>query len=318
MSSSSIALKLDRIRKEYDTKVAVQELSLQVPHGVIYGIIGPNGAGKTTTIRMIMNITAPDSGTIEYHGQPISPDFRDKVGYLPEERGLYKKMTCEEVILYMAELKSCPPVVCKPRVGPWLERMGLQEYRSKKVEELSKGMQQKLQFITTLIHEPRLVILDELFSGLDPINIELIKDVVLDLKRRGCTILFSTHVMEQAEKLCDHICMIASGKKMLDGSMATVKGTFGKNSIHVRMGSPVGDLSGLPGVKSVISFPNYQELRLNSDANPQIILGKLIEKGALTHFEVVEPSLYDIFIETAKGASIDTSGFTNPAEVTNA
>src|SRR3990172_743367 len=216
-------LELENIRKAYDGKVAVEHLSLSVPKGVLYGIIGPNGAGKTTTIRMVLNIIAPDSGRVIINGKPADISFLDRVGYLPEERGLYKKMTLREVILYMAELKGCKQSVAKERMLPWLKRMSLESYIDKKVEELSKGMQQKLQFITTILHEPDIIILDELFSGLDPLNVELIKGVLLEQKRAGKTILFSTHVMEQAEKLCDFICMISRGQKVLDGKISDVK-----------------------------------------------------------------------------------------------
>ena len=216
-------LKLDRIRKEFSGKVAVDDLSLEVPKGVIYGIIGPNGAGKTTTIRMIMNITIPDSGTITMEGAQTGEAFRNRVGYLPEERGLYKKMTLEEIMIYMAELKDYPASRAAEKIDYWLKRVDLGDYRHKKVEELSKGMQQKLQFITTILHDPDLVILDEIFSGLDPLNMELIKDIILEMKRDGKTILFSTHVMEQAEKLCDHLCMINRGRKVIDGKLTDIK-----------------------------------------------------------------------------------------------
>ncbi|MCP4704402.1 MAG: ATP-binding cassette domain-containing protein, partial [candidate division Zixibacteria bacterium] len=205
-------LRLENICKSYESKKAVDNLSLSVPQGSIYGIIGPNGAGKTTTIRMVMNIIAPDSGKVLVKGGTAKDDFRNHVGYLPEERGLYKKMTLDEIIKFLAEVKGYPVKKTAEAMDGWLEKMSLIDYKQKKVEELSKGMQQKLQFITTLIHQPDLIILDELFSGLDPLNIELIKNVLMEEKRRGTTILFSTHVMEQAEKLCDYICMINGGQ----------------------------------------------------------------------------------------------------------
>ncbi|MDZ4723020.1 MAG: ATP-binding cassette domain-containing protein [candidate division Zixibacteria bacterium] len=300
-------LSLENVRKVYDEKVAVNDLSLQVPKGVILGIIGPNGAGKTTTIRMVMNITAPDSGSVLFEGRKIDESFKNRVGYLPEERGLYKKMTLEEIILYMAQLKDCPRAVAQTRIAPWLERMGLSDYRLKKVEELSKGMQQKLQFITTILHDPDIIILDELFSGLDPVNMELMKGVVQDLKRSGKTILFSTHVMEQAEKLCDHICMISGGNKVIDGTMAEVKARFGKNSVQIVIDGDGSFIRTLPGVKSVMEFGTYHELKLVEGADTQVILRSLIERVNLYRFEVVEPSLYDIFIDMAK---------VNPAEMT--
>jgi len=293
-------LKLDNIRKEFDGKVAVDNLSLEVPKGVIYGIIGPNGAGKTTTIRMIMNIIAPDTGTIYFDGAEVDGSFRDRVGYLPEERGLYKKMTLKEIITYLSELKGCSSKNSSAKINPWLERMGLIDYKERKVEELSKGMAQKLQFITTILHEPDIIILDELFSGLDPVNIELIKDVLLDLKRDGKTILFSTHVMEQAEKLCDHICMISRGQKVIDGLLGDVKADFGRNALQIDFDGDGGFIGSLPGVQGMTEFNNYVELRLTADVQPHEILRAVVNKVTVRRFEVMEPSLYDIFIDMAK------------------
>ena len=293
-------LRLENIRKAFDTKVAVDNLSLEVPRGAICGIIGPNGAGKTTTIRMVMNITVPDSGRILLDGHQVGGDFRNRVGYMPEERGLYKKMTCEQVITYMAELKSYPKAKITPKIGLWLDRMELGEYRQRKVEELSKGMQQKLQFITTVLHEPEILILDELFSGLDPLNMELIKTVILDLKRHGTTILFSTHVMEQAEKLCDHICMISHGKKVLDGSLGEVKSRFGKNAIQLEIDGDGAFVRSLPGVREVTDFNRYLELTLADGADPDAILKGVLQRVRVRRFAIVEPSLYDIFIDIAK------------------
>lgn len=292
-------LELENVRKEFDGKVAVNDLSLKVPEGVIFGIIGPNGAGKTTTIRMIMNITVPDSGRVLYDGRPVGEDFKNKVGYLPEERGLYKKMTLEEVILYMAELKGADARDITTRIDSWLERMNLADYRQRKVEELSKGMAQKLQFITTVIHDPEIVILDELFSGLDPVNIELVKNIILDLKRTGKTILFSTHVMEQAEKLCDYVCMIAHGDKVLDGRLVDIRSRFGRNTIQVDIEGDGAFIRTLPGVKDMTEFNNYVEITMADDARPNEILKALVAKVSVTRFEVIEPSLYDIFIDMA-------------------
>jgi len=293
-------LKLDNIRKEFDGKVAVDNLSLEVPKGVIYGIIGPNGAGKTTTIRMIMNIIAPDSGSIFFDGKEVDGSFRDRVGYLPEERGLYKKMTLREIMTYLADLKGYPSKKTAQAIGIWLERMDLGEYVDKKVEELSKGMAQKLQFITTILHEPDIIILDELFSGLDPVNMELIKDVLLDLKREGKTMLFSTHVMEQAEKLCDHICMISRGRKVLDGRLGDVKADFGRNALQIDFEGDGGFIGSLPGVQAMTEFNNYVEVQLSAEVQPHEILKAVVNKVTVRRFEVMEPSLYDIFIDMAK------------------
>jgi ABC-2 type transport system ATP-binding protein len=305
-------LKLDQIHKEFDSKVAVDHLSLAVPRGVIYGIIGPNGAGKTTTIRMIMDIIKPDSGTIYFDDKPVDSSFKERVGYLPEERGLYKKMTVAEVVVYMAELKGYPPSKTKKKLDGWLERLNLSEYRDGKVEELSKGMQQKLQFITTLMHEPDIIILDELFSGLDPINMELMKDILMDQKREGKTVLFSTHVMEQAEKLCDHLCMINKGNKVIDGKMADVKAQFGKNSIQMEFEGDAGFMRSLPGVAEVMTESNnFIELHLAEGAKGDDILKAAVEKLSVRRFETVEPSLYSIFIDVAK---VDPSEMTTTKE----
>ncbi len=293
-------LKIDAIHKEFDGKIAVERLSLEVPQGVIFGIIGPNGAGKTTTIRMIMNITAPDSGQILIDGKKADESFKNRVGYLPEERGLYKKMTLSEVMIYMAELKGFPRTKAREKIDFWLERVNLLEYKQKKVEELSKGMQQKLQFVTTILHDPDLLILDEIFSGLDPLNMELIKDIIMELKREGKTILFSTHVMEQAEKLCDHICMISHGRKVLDGRLTDIKAQFGKNSIQLDIDGDGKFAAGLPGVKNLTEFNNYIELQLEPDADTNVILKAVAERVHVKRFGLVEPSLYDIFIDLAR------------------
>jgi ABC-2 type transport system ATP-binding protein len=310
-----VYLRLDKIHKQFDAKVAVDHLSLEVPQGVIYGIIGPNGAGKTTTIRMVMDIIKPDSGEVYFDGKPVGAGFKNRVGYLPEERGLYKKMTVAEVLTYMAELKGYPASRSKKKIGPWLERLNLLTYSDSKVEELSKGMQQKLQFITTLLHEPDIIILDELFSGLDPLNMELMKDIIMDQKRDGKTVLFSTHVMEQAEKLCDHLCMINKGQKVIDGTLTDVKSRFGKNSIRIVFEGEGGFIRSLPGVKEVMTESNnYIEIQLEEGANPDNILKAAVEKVSVSRFEIVEPSLYSIFIDVAR---VDPSVMTAPKEATD-
>jgi len=293
-------LRLENIRKEYDGKVAVDNLSLDVPKGAIYGIIGPNGAGKTTTIRMIMNIIAPDSGKILLDGKEIDNSFKDRVGYLPEERGLYKKMSVSEIIVYMAELKGQKPAKTRAVMDDWLKRIQLEDYKDRKVEELSKGMAQKLQFITTIIHDPEIIILDEIFSGLDPINIELIKDILLEMKRSGKTIIFSTHVMEQAEKLCDYLCMISKGSKVIDGLLTDVKAGFGMNAVQIEMEGDGAFVEKLDGVLSFTEFNNYVEVRMEKGASTDALLKALTDKVSVKRFEVMEPSLYNIFIDMAK------------------
>ncbi|MEE9441788.1 MAG: ATP-binding cassette domain-containing protein [candidate division Zixibacteria bacterium] len=292
-------LQIKEITKRYGEKIAVDRLNLSVPSGCIYGIIGPNGAGKTTTIRMIMNIIIPDSGEIFINGQAASGKSQDRIGYLPEERGLYKKMTLREIVLYLGQLKNVHRKDILNNMDAWFERMNLLDYKDKNIEELSKGMQQKLQFITTLIHEPELIILDELFSGLDPLNIELIKNILLELKKDGRTILFSTHVMEQAEKLCDYICMINAGQKVLDGSINEIKRSYGKNNIHLDIEGDGGFLENLEGIEKITKFNKYFELNLKSNADSNKILKSISDRATVNRFEKVEPSLYNIFIDKA-------------------
>jgi ABC-2 type transport system ATP-binding protein len=229
---SDLAIDIRNVVKRYEEHVAVRDLSLQVPAGSVYGLLGPNGAGKTTTIRMILDVILPDSGSISILGQPnTTPGVLDRVGYLPEERGLYKKMQVRRVLSFLAELKGIPAADAARRIDEWLERFSLKtadkDWGESKVDELSRGMQQKVQFIAALLHDPELVILDEPFSGLDPINAQALKDAVLELKRRNKTVIFSTHVMDNAEKMCDSVCIIAHGEKVLDGTLADVKNEYG-------------------------------------------------------------------------------------------
>lgn len=295
-SGTSPILSVSGVSKRFENVVAVRELSLSVPRGSIYGIIGPNGAGKTTTIRMLLNIFAPDSGTIEFHLLNPTDPATDRIGYLPEERGLYKRMTVADVLVFMAEIKSVSPSVSKPKVDYWLGRLGLAEWKNRKVQELSKGMQQKVQFISTILHEPELLILDELFSGLDPVNAELMKDIILELKSRGTTILFSTHVMEQAEKICDHLCMINRGEKVLDGPLRDVKSRFGTDTLVIEGELPVHSLAALPGVAAIRSERHRHELLLRSGADHQSIIASVVPLGRIDSIQRQQPSLHGIFL----------------------
>ncbi len=290
-------LKIENISKSFGAKVAVDDFSLTVPEGSIYGLIGPNGAGKTTTIRMVMNIIAPDQGRIEVMGETLNESSKDRVGFLPEERGLYQKMVVKDVLTYLGQIKSMPKNEIENAISYWLERVKLEDCREKKVEELSKGMQQKLQFASTLLHNPRLVILDEPFSGLDPVNMEMIKDIILEEKRKGITFIFSTHVMEQAEKLCDKICLINKGRKVLDGKLFDVKSRFGRNTVVLEFDGNSADLKDLPGVEKVSDYNKYVELKLKDGASPQAVLEALVPKVRINRFEFVEPSLHDIFVD---------------------
>src|SRR5258708_18033309 len=233
---------VDRVTKRFAGHTAVDSLSLSVPSGTIYGLLGPNGAGKSTTIRMILNIYVPDSGTVRLFGEQGSGrDHSARIGYLPEERGLYSKMRVLDVLLFLAEMKGMDRRATRPQALQWLERLGLGEWAQRKVNELSKGMQQKVQFISTVLHDPDLLVMDEAFSGLDPVNSQILKDTVLELRSRGKTILFSTHIMEQAEKLCDHVCIIARGKKLVDGTLADVKRTRSGHHVLVNFDGARGD-----------------------------------------------------------------------------
>src|SRR5438132_661924 len=305
---------LDRVTKRFAGHTAVDGLSLAVPRGVIFGLLGPNGAGKTTSIRMIMDILEPDEGEVRLFGERgAGRDHSARIGYLPEERGLYPKMRVLDVLVFLAEVKGVSRSVARPKAQDWLERLGLGDWRLHRVNELSKGMQQKVQFISTMLHDPELVILDEPFSGLDPVNAQVMKDTVLDLRRRGKTIVFSTHIMEQAEKLCDELCIIARGKKLVDGALGDIKRTRGGHHLVIGFdGSPgaaqqVFAERGL--VKRVDDYGQYAELELAPGADAQIILQRLVASGArLSRFELMEPSLHKIFLdlvgpEASHGAS---------------
>ncbi|MDQ3667598.1 MAG: ATP-binding cassette domain-containing protein [Acidobacteriota bacterium] len=288
--------------KRFGEFTAVNDLSLVVRAGRIYGLIGPNGAGKTTTIRMIVNITAPDSGAIELFGQQINAELQDRIGYLPEERGLYRKMRISDQLLFFAELKDFKGKTAREAVDRWLERMKLVEWKNQKAEALSKGMQQKIQFIAAVIHDPDLLILDEPFSGLDPINMELLKDIVLEFKADGKTIIFSTHLMELAERICDDICLINRSQKVLEGSLRDVKRSFGRNCIALRAEGGDGVLADTRIVSSVKRQSDEVEALLAEGVDPQVVLKRLLESGArITKFELVEPTLHDIFIEKVSG-----------------
>ena len=293
----SAAVAIDRVTKTYGSHVAVRDLSLQVPTNSIYGFIGPNGSGKTTTLRMIMRILHPDAGTIRVLGDDSWNSANDRVGYLPEERGLYKQMKVRELLRFYAELKSYR--VSRQEVDSWLDRMGLLEWGDKKIEALSKGMAQKVQFVATVIARPDLVLLDEPFSGLDPVNGEVLREAVLDLKRRGATVLFSTHDMATAEKMCDFICMIYKGDKVLDGTLEAIQDSYGSDTLRVRVEGEAIDFAALPGVLKVTDHGRLQELRLDRDADTQGLLGRLMACGTVRHFELARPSLHDIFVRIA-------------------
>src|SRR5512139_2560094 len=290
---SENALVLDGVAKSFSGHQAVRDFSLQVPRGSILGLLGPNGAGKTTTLRMVMNVIAPDRGTIEILGRPADHAARDRIGYMPEERGLYPRMVLEEQLVFMAAIKGVARREAQRRLGPWLERLGLAAWRKRKTNELSKGMQQKAQFIATVLHEPEVLIMDEPMRGLDPVGMDVMRDVMLDLRRRGTTLVLSSHQMEAVERLCDRVALINRGEKVLDGSVADVKARHGKNTVVLAYDGDGSFLAGLPGVARVTDFGRYVEVRLADGADPQPLLRAAVERLRLRRFEIVEPSLHD-------------------------
>src|SRR5262249_29298859 len=285
------AVELTNVTKTFGRFTAIDDLTLQVPEGTVYGFIGPNGSGKTTTLRMIMRIIHPDRGEISVLGDHSLDPASDRVGYLPEERGLYKQMKVRDILRFYAELKGCRD--SKATIDAWLERLALSEWAGKKIEALSKGMSQKVQFIATVVARPSLVLLDEPFSGLDPVNAEVLRDAILDLKKEGATVIFSTHDMGVAEKMCDFIFMIYKGKKVLDGTLDAIQDAYGEDTLRVRLDGDNASLDGLSGVTKVTDFGKWQELRLDRGADPQWVLGELMRRGKVRHFEQSRPSLQD-------------------------
>jgi ABC-2 type transport system ATP-binding protein len=304
MDDSKPTLVLNHVRKSYGDFTAVSDLSLQVRPGHVFGLIGPNGAGKTTTIRMIVNITVPDSGTVELLGQPMTTALQDRIGYLPEERGLYKKMKVGEQLRFFAELKGVTGKEADARIDKWLAKLQLTDWKDKRTKELSKGMQQKIQFITAVIHDPDLLILDEPFSGLDPVNVEVMKDTILELRNANKTIILSTHQMEIAEKLCDDVCMINRSHKVLDGKLREIRRSFSRNAVALQFEGDDGLLNDPELVASMRRVGEDTEVLLGPDVSPQSLLKRLVDSGVVIRkFELVEPTLHDIFIEKVREAA---------------
>jgi ABC-2 type transport system ATP-binding protein len=296
-------IEAESVTKRFAGHTAVRGLSLSVPIGSIYGLLGPNGAGKSTTLRMIMGIILPDEGRIAlFGGRGDGKALSARIGYLPEERGLYKKMKVIELLMFLAEIRGVARRAAKEKGLVWLDKLGLSDWGEKKVDDLSKGMQQKVQFIATVLHAPELVVLDEPFAGLDPVNSQVMKDTVVELARGGTTVLFSTHIMEHAERLCDAVCIIARGEKVVDGLLADVKSEHGGNHVivAVEQGNATTDqvLADPAVVVRANSFGNYAELELVDGADPQRLLHGLLSAGArVSRFEVAEPTLQQIFID---------------------
>lgn len=304
MNEQNITLRIENVTKRYDNFTAVSDLSFNVKAGRVFGFLGPNGAGKTTTIRMIVGITHPDEGKIELFGEQVSGATQNRIGYLPEERGLYKKMKIVDQLRYFAALKDVSQREADKRIDFWLDRMKLSEWKTKKTTDLSKGMSQKIQFISTVLHDPDLLILDEPFSGLDPVNVEFMIAVIAELKARKKTIIFSTHLMETAERLCDDIILINKSRKVIGGSLREVKESFGKNLIALRCTGGESILEDKSLAAKVTRNADEMEIELAELADSQVLLKRLIESGAIiSKFEQIEPSLNDIFIEKIGGAN---------------
>jgi ABC-2 type transport system ATP-binding protein len=307
-------VRVENVTKRFSGHTAVRGLSLEVPRGIIFGLLGPNGAGKSTTIRMIMDIIEPDEGRVVlFGGAGKGRDLSARIGFLPEERGLYKKMKVVDHLVFLAEIKGLTAKAARQKAGEWLERLGLKDWTNHKVEDLSKGMQQKVQFAGTLLHDPELVILDEPFSGLDPVNSQVMKEVVIDLARQGRTVLFSTHIMEQAEKMCERIVIISRGRNVVDGTMAEVKREGGGR--HVALSFHRDPAKAAPVLRDRVHVAKLDdsgataELELAAGADPDRLLADLVRSGAgISRFEIVEPSLQSIFI-----AKVGAEAATAPA-----
>jgi len=291
------AIEISNVTKRFGTVTAVDDLSLSVPAGCVYGFIGPNGSGKTTTLRMIMSILYPDSGSIRVLGEERRQACNDRIGYLPEERGLYRKMRVRDMLQFYGRLRAAADV--NREVDYWLERMDLASWADKKVEALSKGMSQKVQFIAAVVPRPELVILDEPFTGLDPVNTDVLQQVVLELQANGTTVIFSTHDMNTAENMCDFIFMIFRGRKVLDGALTEIQDRYGSDTVRVRIEGETGLLRGVPGVERVTDRGHLQELRLAHGSDSQQVLEAIAARARITHFELARPSLHDIFVRIA-------------------
>ena len=299
MSDNGCAVRLQGVTKRFGKHTAVSALDLEVPRGIICGLLGPNGSGKTTTIRMIMGILLPDEGSVSLFGGDPDLTRRTKVGYLPEERGVYRKMKCVDFVTFLAEIRGIPRAEGRRRAHEWLERLGLPEWGDRRVEDLSKGMQQKIQFIGTVIHDPELLILDEPFSGLDPINQDVLEEIVRDFRAKGTTVLFSTHLMDQAERLCERVCLISRSRKVIDADLRELKASERGNIVAVESEGPDGWLDG-PEVVGKERVNGAMHLVLAEGADHQAILRRGVSAGAtILRFDLVEPRLHEIFVRLA-------------------
>ncbi len=294
------AIRLEGVSKAFGLVAAIEDLDLTVPRGTIYGLLGPNGAGKTTTLRIILDILGADRGSVEVLGRKVDDAVRGRIGYLPEERGLYQKMKVVEQLTFFGEIKGMSHGDARRESLAWLERLELAERANERVESFSKGMQQKVQFISTVLHRPDLLILDEPFSGLDPINVDVLKEIVLERQRDGATVLFSTHMIEDAERLCERVCMIAGARKVLDGRVSEVRAAAGRRDVAISFDGDPAFLDAPTLVGHVSDHGRYVEVRLAEGADAQELLRRAVARGVRIHrFELIEPSLREIFIEKA-------------------
>jgi ABC-2 type transport system ATP-binding protein len=301
------AVALKNVCKSFDEVRAVDNLNVTVSAGSIYGFLGPNGAGKTTTIRMIMNILCPDSGRIALFGDHSAEPAKNRIGYMPEERGLYRKMTVRKVLTYFGAIKDVPNAALARRVPQWLERLNLEQWADKKVEELSRGMHQKLQFAVTAINEPDLLILDEPFSGLDPLNTDLLKGIILEMRKDGKTVIFSTHVMHEAEKLCDSILLINKGRAVLNDKLENVRAQESSHTIYVELDGDTHFVGDLADVENVESDGNRLEITLEECADSQQLLRSLMDRARVLAFELKKPSLHEIFVDLVGKSNAEDS-----------
>jgi ABC-2 type transport system ATP-binding protein len=298
-------VELEDVSKSFGKFRAVDGLTFRVPRGVVFGLLGPNGAGKTTSIRMIMNITAPDSGSIRVLGRPMDRETQNRIGYLPEERGLYRKMKVIDHLLFLADIKNVDRETAKKRISEWLDKMDLRPWLHKKVDELSKGMQQKVQFIATIVHDPEILILDEVFSGLDPINAALVKEYLMDFRSRGKTILFSTHVLEQAEKLCDEIVLMAKSKKILDGNLRELKRKRAGDELRLSLRASAAEVASLPGVRQSTAANGEFIVSLEPGVDRREFLRCCLERHEIQSFSQREPELEEIYLAAVKEAGME-------------
>jgi len=297
-----MALVIDSVTKRFGSFTAVDSINFNIPEGQIFGFLGANGAGKTTTFRMILGLLDVSEGKITWNDKPIDYSVSSMIGYLPEERGLYPKLKVSDQIVYLAKLRNMKKADTLKELDYWLDRFKVPEYKDKRIEELSKGNQQKIQFITAIIHKPKLLIMDEPFSGLDPVNVDLLKDAVLELKNRGTTIIFSSHRMEHAEELCEHLCIMDHGKPVVHGALKDIKQSFGKKNLVIHSDFDMQFLEEVDGVSKLRPTSEGVRLQIENEQVAETVQKRVFERGFVRKFELEEPTLHDIFVEKVGGS----------------